>query len=320
MSPVSLLSFEQRHSPTPGEPQSASLLDGHSSLISDLRARLRQIAPFFRAALVHGEAGAGKHRTACELHRLCCADGPFVRIDGSALRGSASRESGNDPLWAELLRAAQGGVLFLDEVGEAPLHVQSSLVEHLHSPHWRGTAERDRAKVVASTCSDPRLLVAAGRLHRQLHGVLSAVTIRVPSLRERTEDIADLCGVLLREEFETASDLLPLSPACLNRLQSCARHGNITELRSTLRRLSQAGFEEAPTEPDSPLRTGEEPAAEETSGPMRLQELINTHVSKVLAICGGNKLKTAETLGVSRSTLYRMLDEMAGAASGSLRP
>ena len=311
MSPASLLSSAQCSSPVKVTQRAASLLDGSGPRITELRARLQQIAPFFRTALIHGEAGAGKHRTAQELHRLCCAARPLVCAVSAAI---ASHESDSRVEWTRLFRAAQGGVLYLDEIGGMPMAAQSALYKLLQTPQGRGTCDRDRVRVIAATCSDPKLLVATGRLHRDLYNILSAVPIRVPSLRERPEDITDLVDVLRREELGAEADLPSLSPACLTWLKASAWQGNVAELRSTLQTESLEAMQA-----QAASRTAPDPETDSGCGPLRLQDLIDAHVGKVLAICGGNKLKTAETLGVSRSTLYRMLEEMGG-ASGSLRP
>ncbi len=322
MLPISSSPAEHPHPPIPFPTATASLLDGSSSLTVSLRSRLRQIAPFFRTALIRGEAGAGKQRVARELHRLRCPLGPFVRHSGRGRNPEVSPLLGPlaNPQWPACLKSAQGGVLLLDEVSDLSMPEQTSLLQHLQGRDWKSLAEANRAKIVGSTRFDPKLLVATGRLHRDLYALLSAVDIQVSPLRERLDDLPDLIGSLLSDTSALGSEPKQFSAESLDRLRARTWYGNIAELRSMLQQSERIGFEPKRAEDIGAVSVQGTSMPEHTPASMRLQDLIDAHVSRVLALCGGNKLRAAEILGVSRSTLYRMLAEMVKEASDSLRP
>lgn len=295
---------------------SASLLHGASSVTVNLRARLRSLAPYFRTALITGEAGVGKGRVTRELHRLNRPDSSFVSHRPSSPGPTSSARVGDgpsEPVWLDLLQSAEGGTLVVEEVGDLSPADQASLLQMLREP-GRRNAGSSRVQVIGTTRHEPRMLVSTGRLRQDLYAMLSAVEIRVQPLGSRPEDVAELAVELLAEaasEFRIGEPRI--SPEALDMLQSRPWPGNVAELRSVLREAVRNGcgplLTAADLEPTPPKHL--DAAPECTS--MRLQDAIDAHVCKVLTLCGGNKLKSAELLGVSRSTLYRMLESLPSA-------
>lgn len=295
---------------------SCSLLHGASSVTASLRARLRSVAPFFRTALITGEPGSGKRRAAQELHRLSHADDPFLLYrpaeTSSPNAGSTSRSEAQatENVWAELFESAHGGTLVIDGPGDLSAADQACLLQLLREPSWRsGTFAR--TQVIAVSREPSRVLRSSGKLRQELYSMFSAVEIRILPLRDRLDDVEELASELLSEvagEFRIPEPRL--SPEALALLQGRPWPGNVAELRSVLREVLNR--ETRPVLAPESFEVGKPKhliaAPAQTS--MRLQDVVDEHVSKVLACCGGNKLKTAELLGVSRSTLYRMLEGM----------
>lgn len=310
----------------------SSLLDGASPATAGLRTRLRSLAPYFRTALITGEAGTGKRRAARELHRLSHPDGPFVSYRPGSPASTAAdqgKDRTGEPVWADLLQTAQGGTLVVEEVGDLSPSDQARLLQLLREPGWRNGGNA-RAQVIGTSRHEPRLLVTTGRLRQDLHAMFSAVDIRLQPLSRRPEDVEELAGEFLAEAAAELRVSEPrISREALDALRGRAWPGNVAELRTVVRRAVRSGggpvLTPAAFEPPAPQERSDVPPARTS---MLLQDAIEAHVSKALTMCGGNKLKTAELLGVSRSTLYRMLDGLAAAArcdvakggSGSLRP
>ncbi len=293
---------------------SASLLHGSSPVTTRLRGRLRSLAPYFRMALITGEAGVGKRRAARELHRLSHPEGPFVSYQPGLPELASSAHGAHQPsehLWPELLQSAEGGTLVVEEVGDLPSSDQARLLQILREPGWRN-AGASRAQVIGTSRHEPRLLVTTGRLRQDLHAMFSAVDLRLQPLRSRPEDVEELALEFLAEAVEEFRlGAMQVSAEALAMLQNRPWPGNVAELRWVLRHALQK--ERGPVltaaSLDSTPRERSDVSAARSS--MLLQDVIDAHVSKVLATSGGNKLKTAELLGVSRSTLYRMLESIA---------
>ena len=297
----------------------ASLLTGASSSTARLRERLQSLAPYFRTALITGEAGVGKRRVARELHRLSHPDGPYVLYrpaatsSPGALPGALPEDPEKDQTWADLLRSAKGGTLVVEEVGDLSPADQTQLLQILRAPGWRDPRGA-RAQVIGLSRFASRVLLTTGRLRPDLHAMLSAIDLRVQPLRERPEDVQELAIELLAEAaMEFRSRNVQLSPEAMAELQSRPWPGNVAELRTVLRHAITSSAEPVLTARSLNSARPDRQAASPASPSMRLQDAVDAHLCKALAMCGGNKLKTAELLGVSRSTLYRMLEGLATA-------
>jgi DNA-binding NtrC family response regulator len=307
-----LTSPEER--PASGELACLGDMVGRSLIMQRLFSRLRQAAPHLRIVAIEGEAGTGKALTARTLHALgpaatasfvVCAASRFVSAETQAL-----------------LEEVRGGALFLTRLSDLTPDQQSRLVDFLE--WWEHCSGRDAQnslprQLFVSSCKPLRQLSASGDLRADLSYRLTAIRFELPPLRERRDDIA-----LLADWFATrngASHGKPvrgLGPGSLARLLSHHWPGNVHELETVLTNAAMdcPGQWIRPID-IPPLMHGAKPqipAADDaiSDDDPNLDRMILRHVTQVLTRTGGNKLRAAQLLGISRSTLYRLLD------SGSL--
>lgn len=326
--PPSVPGVEPRHfdAVVRGRPQEDDLgIAGTSAAMQRLRLQVRRIGPHFRSVLVSGEAGAGKDLTVLALHRMSRgSDGPFVVCDAATLEYSKTQNDGVDEdghtscdRISRLMRAARQGTLFLDRIGEMPLEAQAQLLRVLRRYEWAqeetSTTQGIGTRIIATTDEDLRIMASAGRFRMELYQKIAMVGIVVPPLRERLEDIDELAMRSLAKFARAYGKKVDaISGAAMQRLKEHGWPGNVRELENIMRcgvLQSDGGLLElhdlGPFEPGI-VNTDPTPV-----GSMRLQDVVERHVLQVLKSCDGNKLRAAETLGISRSTLYRMLDDSA---------
>ncbi len=264
----------------PSEPFAAYVLLGESLAIRRLRMQVSRIAPHFRLALITGESGTGKLTVAHEMHRLSpVAQSPLCTLSIATFVQRYAPES-------ELARA---GTLVLRGLGSADVPLQDALLRHLQ------LVPRE-TRIVFTSGAGLKGLLAAGRIEHALAQRLGTLEIRIPALRQRIEDVDLLAMQMLGARDDS------FSPAALERLHEHGWRGNLTELWQLCRQLSGRAL---PIQPeDLPALDG---GSSIESAALRLENVMQRHVKDVLARCSGNKLKAAELLGISRSTLYRML-------------
>jgi DNA-binding NtrC family response regulator len=293
-----------------------------------LRQQIRRIGPHFRTVLVSGEAGTGKELVARALHRMSPASGgPFVTCRAAAIEetleeGERSDRAANDV--GHLMKRSAGGTLFLDRISDMPLEAQGrllqGLMQHELAQSRTNAPQRMDLRIIASTEEDLRILLSTGRFSQELYRRLATVDIALPPLRERMEDLPEMARYFM-ERFAQfyGRGICEITDKMMERMQEYRWPGNISELEDVLRNgvlRSKGGeielhlslFAEAIEPEQSTIRA---------AGSVRLQDVIEQHVLRVLKDCGGNKLRASEVLGISRSTLYRMLD--AGVSADALR-
>jgi DNA-binding NtrC family response regulator len=279
-----------------------------------LRLQVRRIGPHFRSVLISGEAGTGKELVARALHQASpVADGPFV------VRHPAELEDGR------LMKTSRSGTLFLDGINEVPLEMQGQLLrvmeQHESAQSRMEPSRRADLRLIASTSEDLRVSVSTGRFRQDLYQRIATVDITVPSLRDRIEDLPELARCFLRRfALLDGGRVDEIADDAMEWMRRYRWPGNVRELESVLHHGvmgSENGKLEAHHLPMFADLSEMEQSTASDRGSARLQDVVEQHVLRVLKDCGGNKLRAAETLGISRSTLYRMLD--AGASSVSLR-
>lgn len=338
--PLPPKSVHANAAPGPWEDASDPVLLGESSAIRRLRSQVQRIAPYLRTALIRGETGTGKQLIARAFHANGpCAGGPFVVSNATALAEAISTDTAFAPATASLLASSHGGTLYLDGVGELPFALQAGLLRFLRACEerrsnplvsrsdlprpdlFRLNSRLPDTRILAATHRDLRTLSAIGQFRQDLYARLSVVEIFVPPLRQRIEDIQQLADWLLHQLAERAGHSPQmLAPATVAQLESRPWPANLADLNRVLTRA--AALADGPViEPRHLLSLV---AASQSHPPQppaikleRLQDVIQQHVLEVLTRCGGNKLRAAELLGISRSTLYRMLDA-SSVSSGEL--
>ncbi|MFC6647479.1 helix-turn-helix domain-containing protein [Granulicella cerasi] len=283
----------------PQPPATPDLLIGPSEAIARLWTQIRHVAPYFRTALLRGEPGSGAEAVAHALHSLSpFRDLPFQVLDATAAAAQLATTSPS--------RTLQGTVFFPHLETFAP-GVQSAVTR------LQRTRRPQQLAIIASVSRDLRPLVSTGALQAGLAQAFSALQLNVPSLAERKDDIPSLAAHLL--EFETRGAPRPaitFSAEFYDALTAAAWPGNLDQLRSTLRIILEHFPDGDP--PVTALETLRQANASEAphhaTGPrvLKLDDVVREHIRTVLLVCNGNKLRAAETLGISRSTLYRMLD------------
>jgi len=298
----------------------ARLMVFESEAMRRVAERVERVGPRDVTVLVTGESGTGKELVARALVRASGRrDKPYVRFNCAALPPAlaeaelfghrAGAFTGAQSARRGLFGEADGGTVLLDEVGELDLRTQGTLLRVLQDGEIRPVgADRPvqvNVRLIAATHRDLRAEVAAGRFREDLFYRLDVVTIHIPPLRERPEDIAPLAEHFA-QRFGRQFGLpdVRLTPHLVRRLEADPWPGNVRALEHTLE--SMVALADGPVLDAEPQ---EEPAGE---GPLDLRARVAAFekrlVGEALTRCGGNQSETARQLGVSRVTL---LDKLA---------
>jgi DNA-binding NtrC family response regulator len=305
---------------------------GHSPLMRDVFVRLRRIAPHFRTVLISGATGTGKELAARALHRLSpAAGGPFVVCNCAAIpealleselfghvRGAFTTATSDKP---GMFEAANSGTLFLDEIGDMPLASQAKLlraVQHQEFQRLGSTAPRKvDIRIICATNRDLCKEVEAKRFREDLYYRIAMVEIRLPSLEERREDLLLLARHFI-SRFASTYDK-PIRGATRRAETALLRHawsGNVRELENVIGyacMMTNSGAIDVWDLPDN-FRSKPEDNTTGTVDLISVDEMVQIHASRVLDAVGGDKVRAAEILGVSRATLYRLLATKQGKA------
>ena len=309
-------------------------LIGKSEPLARVLSQIEQIAPTRATVLIQGESGTGKEVVAHAIHDLsgrpaekfvavnCAALSPqlleseLFGHEKGAFTGAAQRRVGR-------FEQADGGTLFLDEIGEIDATTQVKLLRVLSER----TVERVGSnapiqvdvRLITATNRDLTEMVRAGDFREDLFYRLNVLSVNMPPLRVRREDIVILANAFLREfAEENGRDLKPLSDAALNRLLAYRWPGNVRELRTAIEHgvvMSNAKMIDLPHLPafvDQEIFAKESIEVKNTLAPvaeLNLHVLERRAIREALAVTNGNRTKAAELLGISRRTLQRKLSE-----------
>jgi DNA-binding NtrC family response regulator len=315
--------------------RAAAVLVGESPAMCKLQAAVDKLASHEVAVLIQGESGTGKELVARALHAGGPPQRPFLAINCSAIpdtlidselfghaRGAYTGATSDR---AGVFVEADGGVLFLDEIGDMPVHVQARLLRVLQEGEVRpvGSAEIKKVdvRVIAATHVDLRAAVDAGGFREDLFYRLNVVSLRVPPLRERRDDIPLLAAHFLRKHCGAAAPIL--TPEALDLLVADPWPGNVRELENALlhaiafRQGDVIGVESLP--PQLARRGGSGETVEAPAGdPAHLLPLseakrqVNAtfergYLMKVLERARGSVSEAARLAGIDRTNLRRLL-------------
>ena len=345
----------------PAEPREENLpLIGRSPAMQDVYRVMARLMHTDLTVLISGESGTGKELVAQALHNFGKrARGPFVAINMAAIprelieselfghekgafTGAIERGIGK-------FEQAQGGTLFLDEIGDMPAEAQTRLLRVLQEGEFTAvgarTARRADVRIIAATHQDLRALINVGRFREDLYYRLNVVPIRLPPLRERLDDVADLARNFLRLASREGLPRKTLSAEGLARLKEHSWPGNVRELQNLMRRLAALCPDEqipaAVIDRELSAQAAGDSAARDDPGAtgrtlgaaveLHLKRYFNMHgaslpppglygrvlreielplIALTLSATRGNQLKAAELLGINRNTLRKRIREL----------
>lgn len=298
---------------------------GQSRAMRELYSKLDRVVRVDAPVLIHGESGTGKELVARAIHRHSArAAGPFIPVNCGALpsnliqselfghergafTGAHQRKIGS-------LEAANGGVVFLDEIGDLPLELQANLLRFLEERTIVrvGATQRTQidVRVVAATHVDLNQAVRQGKFREDLYYRLNVLQLNVPSLRERLEDIELFTSFLLEHLSGQKSALVQgFSRDALDAMRSYNWPGNVRELVNRVQRALIMGEHRLVTPEDLGLSAPDDPSNVVNLSSARAaaeKEMIQL----TLKAHDNNVSRAARELGVSRVTLYRLMDKL----------
>ncbi|HKQ74350.1 MAG TPA: sigma-54 dependent transcriptional regulator, partial [Blastocatellia bacterium] len=309
-------------------PSSPAHIIGASKPMRELFEQVAKVARSMSTVLITGESGTGKELVARAIHDASGRAGAFVPVNCAAIPTELIESeffghtggafTGAKAARAGLFEAADGGTIFLDEIGELPLMMQPKLLRVLQEGTVRRIgADQERAvkvRVVVATNRDLETEVRKGKFREDLYWRLNVIQLSLPPLRKRPFDIP-----LLIEHFVTGyaevsgSPLLEVSPETLAILTAYSWPGNVRELENVIERaVSMAtGAVMQPEDLPGRLRDDNHVASvlnQARENQMTLRQLELAYAAETLRRAGGNKSRAAEILGLDRKTLYRKLE------------
>lgn len=321
---------------------------GRTPEMAELAAMVRRIAPTDATALILGETGTGKERVARALHQLSSrAARRFVAVNCAAIPGelleselfghSKGAFTGAGRERAGLFEDADGGSVFLDEIGDMQASLQAKLTRVLEERSIRRLGEtRERAvdvRLIAATHRDIEGMVAAGTFRDDLWYRLNVTTLRLPALRDHIDDVELLARRFLAEEADKRAGVpREFSQAALDLLRGCAWPGNVRQLRAAVERASILARRPMIDVDDLPpdLRTHPvfDPALGDDGELVELNwqqaidrardRLAPRYLAAVLSAEQGNVAAAAARAGIERESFYRLLRKY-GVRAGEFR-
>ncbi|HXP68823.1 MAG TPA: sigma-54 dependent transcriptional regulator [Candidatus Dormibacteraeota bacterium] len=301
-------------------------ITGTSAKIQDVMRMVSRLKDTRTPVLIMGESGTGKELVARAMHyRGPLAQMPFVAVDCGSLvptlmeselfgheKGSFTGALKSKP---GLFHAANGGTIFLDEIGELPLEMQAKLLRVLQEKEVRPVGSNEKnpvdVRVIAATNRDLEASYRAGTFRKDLYFRLNVVTVHLPALRERRSDIPQLVHCFL--DRYAPGENIQIAPAAMKSFLQYDWPGNVRELENCIARAIALGDHRTIDVNDLPPAIG---TADQTTGSggdssalstTALADLERMTILRVFEQAGGDKLLAGKMLGISRATLYRKL-------------
>jgi len=306
-------------------------ITGHSKAIMEMKEQIRIVSPTNAWVLISGENGTGKELVAHTIHRLSTRKNkPFIEVncaaipedlieselfghDKGAFTGATTMKRGK-------FDQAHEGILFLDEIGDMSIKAQSKVLRILQEQRFERVGgnrpiEVD-VRVIAATNKNLEDEISRGSFREDLYYRLNVIPIRVPPLRERVDDIAELADEFLDEfSIDAKSQRKTLGPDALELLKKYSWPGNVRELKNLVERLAimHSGAVIRADDIPSPFNTSRyKPGGEETLFSLETlkegREVFERQfISYKLEQFGGNISRTAEAIGMERSNLHKKI-------------
>ena len=349
-----LESGSKARQPKKGDNEEDLPLIGRSPAMQDIYRTIARLMQTDLSVIITGESGTGKELVARALHDFGKRrNKPFVAINMAAIprdlieselfghekgafTGALRRSQGR-------FEQAQGGTLFLDEIGDMPPEAQTRLLRVLQESEYTTVGGRTPIKtnvrIVAATHRDLKQLIRQGRFREDLFFRLNVAPLRLPPLRERTEDVPELVQHFLSEAAEQGLPWKTISNDAMERLKQHSWPGNVRELENMVKRMAalvaedeisskviEAEFAESPTSKDDSTSGGLSHSVE-----MHLKSYFDAHnnslpaaglydrvlreverplIALTLEATNGNQIKAADVLGVNRNTLRKKIREL----------
>jgi len=285
---------------------------------------IRRIAPYFKMVTIMGETGTGKEVVARAIHSLSakqkdpllvCNCGGFVEtlIESELFGHKQGSFTGAIKDKVGLFEAAGEGALFMDEIGELPLSFQPHLLRVLQNGEFRpvGSSQAifSKCRVIAATSKNLSHEMKNGKFREDLFYRITPLTITIPPLRERKDDIPLLSRFFLnKSNAATGKKIVGISRSAQAVLMSHDWPGNVRELENVIEQaviLAPESFIKVEHLPGYLQEAGIRHHASDTS----LADVIRKHLEATLSVCDGNKSETARRLGLSRRALLRWIEK-----------
>ena len=287
---------------------------------------VEKVAPTQATALLLGESGTGKELLARAVHALSPrSDKPFVAINCAAIpenlleselfgyergafTGAVKQTQGKFEL-------ANGGTLFLDEIGDMPLQLQAKLLRFLQDRVVERIGGRERiavdVRIVCATNKDLQSMIGSGQFREDLYYRISEVSIRIPPLRERAGDAVVIAqSIMERRAHEHGRPIRGFSQEAMQAIQAYAWPGNIRELENRINGAVIMAEGKYIGVEDLGLPVADEPAGAEFLNLRSARQRAETEaIRQALAVSAGNLSRAAELLGITRPTLYDLLEK-----------
>lgn len=320
--------------PTAGEQAAVQDMAGQSAAFNDMLALISRVARSDVAVLLTGESGAGKELAAHTLHRnslrnraqmvtLECAGLTETLFESELFGHVRGAFTGANYQKAGLVEAANGGSLFLDEIGDVPLALQVKLLRLIETGTYRQVGSTDVRhadfRLVCATHKDLGVMVREGRFRQDLYYRINVFPVRVPALRERTEDIPLLANMFLKTTGQGGG--LHFTESAIRRLRSYTYPGNVRELRNIVVRCSIIGNSNvidgnvveraisglmAHSDSDGTSRT-DQLNRDTRTGVATLRQAEIQHLKALMQHFANDKDAVAQAAGISVRSLYRKL-------------
>jgi two-component system, NtrC family, nitrogen regulation response regulator GlnG len=349
--------LEQQRKPAPptsqGQAENLPII-GRSPAMQDIYRLIARLTQTDLTVMIIGESGTGKELVAKALHDYSKRrKGPFVAVNMAAIPRELIESdlfghekgafTGASARMAGRFEQAEGGTLFLDEIGDMPLEAQTRLLRVLQQGEYTSvgghTPIKSNVRIIAATHRDLRQLINQGLFREDLFFRLNVVPMRLPPLRERTDDIPDLTRHFLAAAQREGLPSKDINQEALDRLKSHAWPGNVRELENLVKRLTAMEVEDVIQRTSIERELAQMPNAaargQGTSNTMTLSDFVETYLNQqfalaapadglyervlaeieppmlraALAVTGGNQLRAADLLGINRNTLRSKLRE-----------